>query len=115
MGLFETLILYRALSVGLLGVVSKAEYLVESPMRLARNWNLLICTLFLLAVALPFILARSSAIAFLCGCSMVGVGSAYLLLLVTSPWGTLYATFRAQHREARLLLLPAPRIVHSTI
>ena len=108
LGLFETLLLYRSLSVGLLSVISKCEYLLDCPVRLAVNWNLLVVSLFCLPVALPFILARSSAIAFHCACAMLAAGVAYLTLVVTSPVGSLYATFRAQHREARRLLRPPP-------
>ena len=115
-GLLKSVNLYVAFSTGLPSIVAKCEYLVEGPSRMAAVFFLFQSGLTQVFHGLCFVLARSSAVAFLAAVSawLVFTAAYFLDFLSLSPLTGAYSTLlRAQHREARLLFEQRAAAAHA--
>ena len=105
MGLEECLFLYTCLSTGLASVISRCEFILHHPERLAMLFMGHALSVDVLMVGLPFVAARASAMMFLC---VLTTSCLYLIVYVsylTGTYGSMTLVLQAQHSEARRLLL----------
>ena len=103
-GLMPSVVFYVSLSTALPTIPAKCEYLLSRLPHLTTLISSFSIGCICLSIAIPFVVARSSFIAFVC-CAVVAV------LMVGSfchhgngKDGDFWALFRAQQREARMIL-----------
>ena len=111
LGLWLSLFFYIAISTGLPNTVAKCEYIVRDPQPAGTASALFFGqSLVGLLLALPFITARSSAIAFFCSTTVAAGWFFFDMYTFGASKGQVVALMAAQNREARLILGSAGRI-----
>ena len=106
-GLLRALAVYNAITVELPSAVARCEYILAKPTRVSAIKDGTQIGLICLASAVPCILVRSSAVAFLCAVGMWAYIFCWWLHYMCL--GELLDIVVAQHREARSLLAAAAR------
>ena len=118
-GLLDSLLLYISMSTALPSVLCKLEYIVGAPWRLVvLLWLLFFAAVPSLMLALLFIAARASAFATFCFGAGVLLFLLWEFVFLQSSHGSVTATLRHEHSEARRLLClgrrTTPRLASST-
>jgi hypothetical protein len=103
-GLWETLFFYQTVSTGLPSVVSKCEFIIDYPKRLTFILNSFGMALVFLLLTLPFVVARSSAIASIISLAVGLLWWAFDCRTFGSRRGQVAGLMLAQHREAQRIL-----------